>query len=371
MKIFIALILTTLLNFKAHAENYFPIMTSVIKVNFGTDAELKGFISSLFDDDGAAVSVFDEVKKGKVKISLVNDYNFKDANSLDLDELNDDLGLTHGYKISITKNVAPNGGDKFYATISYESDLHTNSDQPEAFKNDYRDVLYENRDGYMQADVFYKEENLIKLIMGKIQSNDAYYWEAGIGYHEINAEDSDRGIFISSITQQAWHHRYLNKRTEGSYREYNYLSQEGMSDSGAVIEALFGRDFTLRQKGNHRTFVRPEIETRLTKVKDASYVGTGITLGHDFVPQQDALFNVPIRVMGGFVAKKYSSGSYRQTFVEVSAQRHGLSFSLKYIKPLTKSPRYLNPLPNDFEERDLNEANKEPLISISLEGKFK
>tara|TARA_R110000868_G_scaffold104087_4_gene286266 strand:- start:4050 stop:5123 length:1074 start_codon:yes stop_codon:yes gene_type:complete len=349
------------------AKNIFPLATSAIRLHFSSDQELKSAITTLADEASAS-KIFDEVKNGKVTLQLLNDFNFEDSNSGDLSKVNDDLGRTHGYKITIHKNIAPIGGDKYYLTLSYESELYTNSDQPEAFKADYREILYRNDDGFWQGDIYYKEENILKLMINKVKSKDAYYWKAGAGFHQINADDADRPFLLSGVTQQAWFHRAINNSRGAVYREYNYLAQPNASRSGVEIEAEFGRDMTILEGDHSRTYIRTGVEARLSNIENSSFVGAYISLGHDIHNQDSTLPG--IRVVTGYLARKYSDSIYSESFAELSIQGENLGASVRYVVPHTDDPAYLNALPLDFEARDANVPNREPTIWLIVEGKF-
>jgi hypothetical protein len=330
--------------------------------------ELKEVIEKIFDKNSAS-SIFDEVENLKTSFTFINDFNFQDRNSGELDKINDDIGRTHGFRLSFVKNIAPRKGEgDYFISVTYESDLYTNSDKPEAFQKDYRDVVYWSDEGFYKADVYYKEENVLKFVIGKMKSRDAYYYEAGIGYHEINADDADRGVIISSISQQSWFHHALNEGGP-TIREYNYMDQTGVSQASIIATAEMGRDFTLIEKANSRTFTRVGVESVLSGIENASYVGTYIKFGHDYDPGKSSSLPA-VRVVGGLRAKKFSDSTYSETFFELTAQGKHLGASLKYSLPLSDDPKYLNPLPNDFANRELVQPKKESLIWLTISGKL-
>ena len=347
-----------------------PLVTDIIRVNIGSDEELKETLTNITDEK-TAISIFDRIGEAKIEIRLLNDYDFKDQNSPNVSELNDDIGKTHGTKITVYKNIAPidNEKDKYYLSISYDTTLYTNSDQPEAFQNDYRDVIYWNeKDNHYLADVYFKEENVFKFLISKIKSQDAFYWSAGAGFHEINADDADRGILLSSITQQAWFHGTINDVNGPTYREYNYMPQDA-SEQGVLIEGEVGRDFTMYKSKSNRIFTRAGVNSRLTTIKDASYVGTYIQIGNDYTPSKDSFFPA-IRILTGLEAKRHVSDNYAEGYIEVGVQGEYIGTKFRYTMPFTNDPGYLNPLPNDFENRgNLNPA-KEPTIWFVIEGRI-
>ena len=88
-------------------------------------------------NEEAVVSIMDQVGKAKVDLRLRNDYNFHNVLRVLSVTPPDDIGLTHGFKISIHKDLTKIKNDQYYATITYESNLYTNSTEPEAFQEDY------------------------------------------------------------------------------------------------------------------------------------------------------------------------------------------------------------------------------------------
>lgn len=359
-KIFIPLILQLIVLSSSFASSIFPLTTKQVRINAKDTAQIEKILDEILEKPVPKVLI-DKVENTKVEITLLNDYDFKDSHSTDLARVNDDIGKTHGFKISISKNIAPilNGNDNYYLDISYETNLYTNSVTPEEFQNDYRDTLYKNDDGYWQTDAFYKEENLFGVIVAKIESQDAYYWKAGVGFHELNTDDATRGILISSITQQKWHHRDINERFGPTYREYNYINQDA-SQSGVFVTAEAGRDITVFNSKNSRTFMRAGVNSRLTMVKEASFVGSYFHIGHDYKR---------LRFKTGVSGKVYTDNSkYTEAFAEAYYKGKYAGVKLRYSNPFTKDPNYLNALPEDFKNRDSLAAPNEPIISLSIEG---
>jgi hypothetical protein len=357
-----------LLSFSIFANDFFPITTSSVHLNINDDAEMERVIDRLFRN-GNASEIFDQVKNSKFSMRLINDYNFQNANSGDLSQINDDIGRTHGYRISFVKNIAPMVGEgEYFISITYDSDLYTNSTDPEAFQNDYRDMIYYSDDGIAHADQYFKEENLFKVMVGKIKSKDAYYWKAGIGFHEINADDTDRGILISGLSQQTSHHEYLN--SDGpSRREYMSISQPGVSRKSIEIEGELGRDFTLTEDHNSRAWSRMGVNSRISGIENSSYVGTFIKFGYDY---NETRSNIPaFRVMAGLNGKRYTdSSTYTESFIEAGLHGKYLGVNLRYVTPLSKDPGHLNALPSDFGNRDGLIPPKEPMIWLTIEGKI-
>ncbi|MCO4753777.1 MAG: hypothetical protein KC478_04815 [Bacteriovoracaceae bacterium] len=359
-------LITSLFYLSLSWANFGSLMTPSIRVNIGTEQELKDTLADICDAN-TAVSLFDQVGRGKVEIRFLNDYNFEDPNTDDLSKVNDDIGKTHGFKMSVTKNIAPTKGDKYYVTISYSTDLYTNSNKPEDFQRDYRDVVYK-KDGKYFADVYYKEENLLNLLIGKVESKDAFYWKAGVGYHELNTEDTSRGVMFSALAQQNYYHRTVNNDIAQIYREYNYLHQDA-SQRGLMVEGHAGMDKTLFESSQNRTFARAGLRSRLTAVEDASFIGGYLHLGHDLVPYSDYI--PAVRLKAGIEVQQYSdSSNYREAFIELSTGGRPFQTKIKYVVPLTDDPEYLNALAEDFPKRDETHLPKEPIIWIGIEGRL-
>jgi hypothetical protein len=338
-----------------------------VRLNIEDDKELESVISRLAQKNDVS-RIFDEVKNTKVVFRILNDYNFSDANSGDLSKINDDIGRTHGYKISIMKNFAPLIGEgEYYMNISYESDLYTNSNEPEKFQEDYRDVVYRRDDGIYQADQYFKEENILKIIIAKMESQDAFYWKVGGGFHEINADDIERGILISGLSQQTWQHEFLN-RNGPARREYNNLSQENVSDIQGMIEGEVGKDITLYSGQNNRVFARGGLTARVTGIKNGSYIGGYLKVGHDWDDQVTG--HMAYRVMTGTEVKKYSDSLYNEYFFEFGVHGENIGANIRYVIPTTKDANYLNALPENFENRENLIPPNEPMIWLFLEGKF-
>ncbi len=356
------LLLLTCFSISSYAQNMFPLQTSDIRINVADLDEVEEFLDQITEESIDPV-IFDKIGSGKIEFSLYNDFSPQNLRDGDISTMTDDIGKTHGYKLSVYKNMAPllNGNDKYYINISYETTLYTNSDQPEVFQKNYKETLYLNSDGYWQADVFFKEENLFKVLLGKVKSKDAYYWKVGVGFHEMNTDDANRGFILSSITQQAWHHRDINERHGPTYREYNYLTQDG-SQKGIAIEAELGKDITLNRGKNSRTFTRAGVNSRATMVKDASYVGAYINLGHDYKV---------VRVQAGISGRVHTDSSvFSESFLEAAYQSKYGGVKLKYTIPITKDPAYTNALPSDFQNRVELATPKENLIWLTFEGRL-
>jgi hypothetical protein len=345
-----------------------PLTTRVVKINLKSDVELQETLKKFMPKNNA-ISVFDEVGSGKVTLQVMNDYNFKNPNKGPIKERNDDIGHTHGFKVGIHKNLEGLGFDKYFLTISYETNLFTNSDRPEDFQENYFQTLYENEDGYLQADVYFKEENLITLMANKVKERDAFYWAAGGGYHEINAEDSNRGILISGVSQQRWHHRNINEMSGPTLREYNYIEQEGVSQSGVFIKGILGKDITVYKTDLNRAYLRPEVESMLTQIDEASYIGTSVEVGNDFITGRNSM--IPdIRISGKYQVNKYSTGTYKEYSIGAEVQTRYFGVKFKYVLPKTEAPSYLNPLPQDFENRNNLRPPSEPTVWLQIEGKL-
>ena len=246
--------------------------------------------------------------------------------------------------------------------------MYSNSTKPEEFQNNYRDVIYKNEDGVNLADQYFKEENIFKVVVGKIETKDAYYWKLGVGFHEINAEDKDRGFLLSSATQQRSHHRLLN-RNGNNYREYINITQDGISELGVLIEGDIGKDITLSESDMRRSWTRLGLKTRLTSVSDASYIGAYANIGNDY--NNKDLVGFAVRVQAGLSSNFYSDGSnYSDAHIGIGLHGDSIAVNLKYIVPFTKDAAYLNALPGDFPDRDFHAAPGEPIYWLNLEGKL-
>ncbi|MFT6633104.1 MAG: hypothetical protein ACJAS4_003073 [Bacteriovoracaceae bacterium] len=365
-----AVIFSTILSLAIQAEVFeAPLITKAVKVNLKSDAELKEVLRKVVPQN-TAVSIFDQVGEAKITLQLVNDYNFKNPNSGPINERNDDLGYTHGFKVEIQKKLLNQGFDKYFLTISYETNLYTNSDRPKEFQENYYDTLYENEDGFLQADVYFKEENLITLMANKIKENNAFYWSAGGGFHEINADDTERGVLISGLTQQKAHHRNINNLLGGTLREYNYLAQEEASQNGIFLKGMIGKDLTVYKTNYNRGFLRTELEAMATQIEDASYLGTSIEFGNDFISGKNSILP-DVRIASKYTAKQYKdSSTYREFSIEAGIQTRYLGLKLKYVLPQTENAKYLNPLPEDFVNREGLRPPTEPTFWLMIEGKL-
>ena len=343
------------------------IETEVIKINYKDqetlESDLKEVLSPVI-----LTSVFDEVGSGKVSVQFINDYNFENPNSGPVEARNDDIGYTHGVKFEIYKNLAPQGYDNYYLLISYESQLHTNSDRPIEFQNDFRDVLYTNEEGFSQADVYFKEQNTIDFTIGKIKNQNAYYWKAGIGYIEINTTDTDRGILLSSLSQQKKYHRVMNERFGQKVREYNYLENPSKNKKSLLLKTEVGRDFSLYHKDSNRTYFRPSSNVLVTNIKGASYVSIASELGYEYEANSLSFFP-HLKLSVRYDYQRYADSSvYKGYTFEAMIKTKYFATKLQYITPETNSPEYLNPLPINFKNRELSYPAIEPTIVFSIEG---
>ena len=347
-----------------------PHLTTKIKVNFQSKNDAEYFLRENIPNRLIS-NIFDNFNGTKIIIHTFNDYDFKDPNADDPNSVNDDLGLTHGMKFEVYKNIAPTGfKDQYYLLISYETSLFTNSDRPEEFQENYRDVVYKNEDNIYQADIYFKESNRLSALFGSLKKENAYFWNAGLGYQELNTEDYERGFILSSISQQKWQHQNLNKWFDGKYREYNYLPED-KNQYGFYFNGSIGRDITISKSQNIRTFSRAQIRTQLHQLKNASSIGFDIELGFDYNSNDKKWFKVPVRIQAQYKIDKYfDSNLYQEINFEVRAEFDHLSTSFKYIIPLTHNPDYLNPLPLDFVNRESSKPSKEPIIWFTLEGKI-
>ena len=347
-----------------------PHLTTKLKVDFESKEDAQRFLEENLQDRLIS-NIFDNFDGTKIIIHTFNDYDFKDPNAEDPNSVNDDIGLTHGMKFELYKNIAPMGSkDRYYLLISYETSLYTNSDRPEEFQQDYRDVVYKNKDNIYQADIYFKESNRLSLLFGSLKGENTYFWTAGIGYQELNTEDYDRGFILSSVAQQKWQHRNLNKWSRGKFKEYNYLPQE-QNQYGFYFQGSLGRDVTILKSENTRTFSRAQIRTQLHQLKNASSIGLDLELGFDYHSKDEKWYKIPVRIQAQYKIDKYfGSNTYQEMNFEIRSEFEYLSTSFKYIIPLTHNPDYLNPLPLDFVNREKNKPSKEPMVWFTVEGKL-
>ena len=367
----ICLILCFFTSVNSYSESLMSILTPMLRLCVSDESDLEKTYEEL-TGQYLPSSVFDKIGYGKVEILFLNDFDFKDQNGPDPSKINDDVGRTHGMKISIYKNIAPKTtkDDQYYINISYESNLYTNSNLPDKFSDNYRDTLYwdEARNVYV-SDIFFKEENLFKVLIGKAKTYDALYWEVGVGYHEVNTEDINRGFFISSVKQQQKFHQIINEYNENTFREYNYLEQDE-SQAGGMVEFRIGRDKSLYSKNANRVYLRYGAQGRLSNIKKANFIGGHLHLGyeHDEVKR----YYIPaVRLQAGIEHMKYEKNDYSEYFIEIGTSNEYVTTKFKYTVPLSDDPHYLNPLPLDFERRDSLTPRQEPTISLTVEGKIR
>lgn len=354
-----------LLSFSVMAES--PVVTPSIRVNYESKEDLKSDLKKVLDEKSVS-DIFDRVDNMKVEVMLLNDYNFTDPNSPEIEKLNDDIGRTHGLRMTVYKNIAPlvDGSDKYFVSFSYESNLHTNIPDDVPRPIDFYSIGYENERGFWQVDVYFKEENILRMMVGKMKTGNAMYYQAGVGYQEINSEDNSRGFLLSSVAQQAWLHKGVNDVFGRKFREYNYL-QSGRNQRSMTLEGEVGYDKTLYQTKNSRSFMRTGVDARLSGIDGASFVGTYIQFGQDYDPSG---YLPAVRVAGGIHYKRFANEEYKEASLEAALAGEHAALKFRYVLPFDHDPSYLNVLPMEFEHRIDQRPDKEPLIELILEGRL-
>jgi hypothetical protein len=366
MKIFV-LMLSLFSSITWSSSDYF---SDNVQLRVQDDTELEEILYDVFDSDSAS-DIFDKVQNTKIELALVNDFNFTDPNSNDLSKLNDDLGRTHGFAFAITRVLdSLEEYGEYLITLSYRSEIFTNSTDPVAFQEDYRQMVYRNENNVVTADQYFKEENLLQVIISKAIQKNAYYWKVGLGLHEINADDIDRSSLYSALTQQQAHHTNLNEWGDRPrYRVYNNLAQHNVSTMGVNIYGEFGYDYTFNETINSRLFTRVGMMSRLTTIEDASYIGGYSSLVFDY-DISDSYFPA-LRLSGGANIKQFSTGHYSEAYLSSGLHGKYVGLTLKFSKPLTRDPHYLNALPVDFQDREALIPPNETLVHLMLEGKIR
>ncbi len=358
-------------SFHAQANEFTQLLTPMLRFCLEDENDLEDTYERL-TGQVLPVSVFDEIGRGKVEIIFFNDFDFKDPNGPDPAAVSDDVGRTHGMKLSIYKDISSRRSDqRYFINVSYETNLYTNSKEPDIFDHNYRDTLYWDNDrGVYISDVYFKEENVFKVLIGKVRSHNAFFWEVGGGFQEINTDDIDRGVILSALGQQKWFHRSVNEAYEDEhvFREYNYLKQEE-SERQFYLEMRAGKDQTLLENGGNRVFVRYGVFGRASGVKNASHIGGFVNLGYDH-EKRGRSFIPSMRFQTGIEQLFYKDDNYAEYFFEIGTTGDNFGTTVKYTVPLSNDPNYLNPLPIDFTNRTQLAPRQEPTIWIMIDGRL-
>lgn len=334
-----------------------------IQIEFSNEKDLKAAIEKF-----APGHYLDFVKNSSLEVNLTNDNNPFRAVSDDFTG-GDDLGYTHGLKIEFKKRL----DDKYTMSISYSTDLYSNTTRPQWRTNDNQDdagrntaIIYDSNSIDKNKDVFLKgnynhetgkynqffiEENKLKAIVEIIDDeNNNVFYKVGAGVHQINASKTDGNILLSSLTQQDKYH------DKAGFHTYDSLKQPGRDQTRTFVEAGAGRIDNFWQTDRQRISMRSEADVSLTGVDGASYAQAGAALRYDYQNGENA---TAYRAQAKVQARVYSTGeTQKKASVEfiIDSKRH--RFGLEVARRSGDDPLYLQAHPVSYHRDEIDKANK-------------
>ena len=258
-------------------------------------------------------------------------------------------------------------------SISYSTDLYSNTIRPQWRTNDNQDdasrtsaIIYDsnsidkNKDVFLTGNYnyetgkynqFFIEENKLKAIVEIIDDkNNNVFYKVGAGVHQINASKTDGNILLSSLTQQDKYH------DKAGFHTYDSLKQPGRDQTRTFVEAGAGRIDNFWQTDRQRISMRSEADVSLTGVDGASYAQAGAALRYDYQNGENA---TAYRVQAGVQAKVYSSGeTQKKASVEfiIDSKRH--RFGVEVARRSGDDPLYLQAHPVSYHRDEIDKANK-------------
>lgn len=315
-------------------------------IQFKDEKELKETLKEL-KKKGAKIDVsevFDKLKNGSFSMRLLNDNNFA---KLGTKGSGSDRGLTHGMNLKFEHNVKDG---KYTMLIEYDTSLYTSYTNPS-------DPNYTHVGGVTHVDQNFIEENIAKVVLKKVKSDNAFYWTAGGGFHELNKDDPNRSSLISSIKQQENFHKWfiqMQQKGDPSKRVttkiYDNIAQEG-SERSVMVEGSIGGRIATKPFGTPdvKVFVDAEIGGRLTGVKGASYLESKVSANADL----RLVGNLSARGTYEKSARLYTTGQMTSdNTIAVTVGTRAVQVGIKLVdQDKGRLPAYLNPLPKDFPDR--------------------
>jgi len=307
-------------------------------VNFEDEKELGDVLEKIIPDaDIYLVSqAIDSINKDRFRVVFFNDNSIADLGE---GGNSDDLGKTHGMALTFIKNLKGSG---YQLKIEYETNLFTN------FKNPEKPGFWQDEQGGWHVDQYFIEENIGKVLIAKKKKGDAFYWSIGGGVHSLNKSDGDGALGVfSALGSQVAFHKAASDIKPGAARLYNNFGQKG-DETEVFIEGNAGKRMTLNSNPQNRIYLQSEVESRVTGVNDASFVGADISLKND----QEIFNSSNMRFGVGVKSKVYIDGSLQTAgYVDISVGNDNYRAGFKYEMERNDLPGYQNALPMEFANR--------------------
>ncbi|MCO4754372.1 MAG: hypothetical protein KC478_07805 [Bacteriovoracaceae bacterium] len=316
------------------------------------DKDLKETLEKLFPENKSKVGdIFDQIKNGSFTFWIHNDNSVTD---LVQGGGSDDIGNTHGVKVSFSKAIGDAG---YKLSIDYESNLFTN------FTTGDRSGFWSDEQGNWHVDQNFIEENLGKVVLEKQAQGSAFYWKAGGGVHQLNKSDGKGalGAFSALGSQIAWHKLSVKARP-GSARLYSNKGQEG-DELAPFLEVGAGKRYTTFEGTRTRGFLDGNVESRISGVEGSSYIAADANLTVDYQLNS----SVAARASAGHKSKVYVDGSETSgQYIEVLVGSEKYQAGIKYDFLDGKVPDYQNALPAEFVNRQELAAKEENLWTLFM-----
>ena len=306
-------------------------------------------------DSSKIGEIFDSVENGSISLSIYNDNG---AGELIGIYGGDDVGNTHGIKLTISKAIGESG---YNISFDYSSSLFTNFTTGDVSEE------WEDEEGNRYATQNFIEENIAKLILEKEAKGEAFYWKASAGVHQLNKSNTKGtfGAFSALGNQNLWH-KGFSSAIPGSARNYTNTPQSG-DELAPMIELKAGKRFSTHDSKDSQAFIDGSIDTRITGVEKASFVGAQASINYDFTVSDQVA-----RATAGVRSKVYVDGSqthapYAQ--VKLAGEQYEVGFRYEFYNG--NAPDYQNALPEDFIFREEMSAKEDNLWHLYVKYKWK
>ena len=328
-----------------------------IEVVIHDRTELEETVKSLVQEKAIVGEALDLIENGGISFYIHNDNGV--GNMIGSERRGDDIGDTHGFKLSFVKAIGEGG---YRLRIEYESNLYTNFATPE------KRGFWKDDDGNWHVAQYFIEENLGKVVFEKQAKGDAFFWSAGAGLQELNKSNPEGTLgFFSAMGSQVVWHKAVSDMAPGSARLYDNLGQEG-DELAPFIEAEAGKRYTMSQTVNSRLFLEGKTGLRYTGVENASFGTASASANFDY----QLTPTVATRASVGYEAKVYVDGSNAgASFIDIIVGGKEFQGGFKYEFKNGRAPAYQNALPSGFVDREVYAPRDDNLWTIYIKYKWK
>lgn len=238
----------------------------------------------------------------KVVVSLPNDNKALGLWGVIFGDDGDDFGSTHGTGINFTKT---NKRGITY-TLDAQTNLYTKRNSGAWFKKN-GDKMYSQ---------YFTNENLINFTIDNIYKDKVLYWKAGVGWIQLDSENSD-GIIQASKQQSVWH-KFLD------IYNFEYEKDGTGVKNGANLDFFMGIQKNLMLGSSCRVRFYGESGAHISTLNDDYFkIEAGSTL---YYQKEGKGFNGTLGLSTN--AKAHSEGIQTQSDISLglNGKRSGVEF---------------------------------------------